>query len=151
MACRTVRFLKIGSKGLPKGPTLRLYRLMRLMMTQAAQNYSWKLRKSFQKNHLLLSLKRKAPWEAHTAPTIPSRNSMLSDFTEKENPTHSSASCSKSLKKTSSAGAKTESTEKKVQAVKLEMKLWRKMLSNGFEDNIFVANKLPGKKFATKQ
>ena len=150
-AWRTVRFLRIGTRGLLKEPTLRSYRLMRLMMMQAARNLSWTFRKSFEKNYRLRPSKPKASWGVHTAPTIPLRNSMLFGFTERESPTHSSASCSKSLRKTLSAGAKTEFTERKVQAGKLATKLWRKKLSNGFKHNISTTNKLQEKKFATKQ
>jgi hypothetical protein len=70
---------------------------------------------------------------------------MLSGSTDKENPTHSSVNYSKSLKKISSAGAKTVSIERKARAGKLEINSWRKKSLNGFENNIFMAGQSPEK------
>ena len=140
-----MKFLSTLSRGSWKEATLKYYGSIRLMMIKAPHNSLWTLTIRPRKNLHPISSKPKAPWEVHTVPTTLLRNWMLSASTDKENPTHSSAKYSKSLKKISSAGAKTESIERKVQAGRLEINWWKKKLSNGSENNIFMAGQSPEK------
>ena len=142
---KDMRCLLTGSAGLQKGPTLRSLELMTQILKQYPQILSWSHWISTQKNNNPSNWTPYVRQEAHIAPTIQKRNSMLSGFTERESRMHSSADCWEFLKRTLLDGARTESTEKKGQEGKLVMLRWKKKLFNGSKNNILKASQLSEK------